>query len=567
MTTGEGERRLLGGRYTLEERIATGGMGEVWRGRDTVLQRVVAIKVLRSEYADDPTFVQRFRAEARNAAALSHPNIATVLDYGEAAEGEAGEHLAYLVMELVDGAPLSARLSADGPMEPQAALSMLRQTAAGLAEAHRHGMVHRDVKPANILVRPDGAVKLTDFGIARSTDSVPLTRTGQVIGTAQYMSPEQAKGEPATPASDVYALGLVGYESLTGHAAFAGTNPVTVALQHVVGEPEPLPADLPGEVRDLIDSALVKDPVHRIPDGGAFLDAVTETLQHEYPPEDAPGRTRPVRSVIVPPAAVRAPGAEAAGRRRALAVLLPLVLLLVAAGAFALVLGGAGGGDDPVADKPAAAADPGILLAAEDHVGREYADVAGELRALGLVVVRVDRVTGEHPAETVLDVGPAGSRLDEGDEVRVTVAVPPGDEVLPETPEQPAGPAEPQGGGPQVVVETESPAATPPEEPATAPGTTPGGTAGTPTDPATTPTDPGTPTPTDPGTTPTDPGATPTDPGATPTDPGTTTPTTPTEPTSPAPTDPEPTTEPPATEPGTSSTAATTAGPTGTAAA
>ncbi|WP_244524413.1 protein kinase domain-containing protein [Trujillonella endophytica] len=550
MSTGEGERRLLGGRYALEERIATGGMGEVWRGRDVVLQRAVAVKVLRSEFADDPTFIQRFRAEARNAASLSHPNIAAVLDYGEASPDEAGEHLAYLVMELVDGAPLSARLSADGPMEPQAALSVLRQTAAGLAEAHRHGVVHRDVKPANILVRADGAVKLTDFGIARSTDSVHLTRTGQVIGTAQYMSPEQAKGEPATPASDVYALGLVGYESLTGHAAFAGDNPVTVALKHVVEDPEPLPADLPHEVRDLIDSALVKDPQDRVPDGGAFLDAVQETLDHGQAPGGTAAYTRPVR-VLAGASALRAPGTQQG--RRALSVLLPLLALLLVAGSLAFVLGGGGGGgggdEDTVAQGPSAAADQGVLLAAADHVGREYEDVAGELGSLGLDVVRVDEVTAEHPAGTVLAVSPVGTRLDEGDEVRVTVAVAPAEEALPEASDAPAGPA-----GQQVVVGTGSPAAGSAEAPSGGPGTTAPGT--------TAPTGPGVPgaTPSDPATTPIDPGSTPSDPGTTPADPGTSAPSgtpsepapsqpTPAEPTAsePAPTEP---TEPPAPEPG-----------------
>src|SRR3712207_1794160 len=143
-------------------------------------------------------------------------------------------------------------------------------------------ILHRDVKPSNILVRPDGSVKLTDFGIACSADSVPLTRTGQVIGTPQYMSPEQAAGEQVSPASDVYALGLVGYESLTGHPAFAGTNPVTVALKQVREDPDPLPAEVPPDVRHLIDAALTKDPQERLPDGNAFLHAIQETV-HRAP--------------------------------------------------------------------------------------------------------------------------------------------------------------------------------------------------------------------------------------------------------------------------------------------
>jgi serine/threonine protein kinase len=209
-------REVLGDRYELQQVIATGGMGQVWRARDTLFDRPVAIKLLRSEFADDPGFAARFRAEATHAANLHHPNIAAVHDYGEDVLETTGEHVAYLVMELVDGKPLNARIAEQGPLGTEAAVSVLRQTAAALAEAHRAGVVHRDVKPGNILLTPDGSVKLTDFGISQSAQSVPLTRTGQVIGTPQYMSPEQAQGEPAVPASDVYALGLVGYEALTG---------------------------------------------------------------------------------------------------------------------------------------------------------------------------------------------------------------------------------------------------------------------------------------------------------------------------------------------------------------
>jgi serine/threonine protein kinase len=222
-------RRVLGERYELDELIATGGMGEVWRGRDTLLGRAVAVKVLRSEYTGDPTFLARFRAEATHAARLSHPNIAAVYDYGEV-RCDDGEHLAYLVMELVDGEPLSTLLREHGPLSPEATLSVLRQTAVALAEAHHVGLVHRDVKPGNILVAPDEQVKITDFGIAWSAGSVPLTRGDQVVGTPQYLSPEMAVGAPPTPACDVYSLGLVGYECLTGQPAFAGDNPVTVAL-------------------------------------------------------------------------------------------------------------------------------------------------------------------------------------------------------------------------------------------------------------------------------------------------------------------------------------------------
>src|SRR5687768_1048221 len=279
-------RRCLGDRYELHQLIAAGGMGQVWRALDIALHRPVAVKVLRSEYTGDPTFLARFRAEAQHAASLSHPNIAAVFDYGEEiAQDGTGETLAYLVMELVEGEPLSTLVAREGPLATEITLSILRQTAFGLGEAHRAGMVHRDVKPGNILVRPDGSVKITDFGIAHSARSVALTKTGQVIGTPQYLSPEQAEGKHATPASDVYALGLIGYECLVGHPAFEGDNAVTIALKQVQQEPEPLPGTLSEGVRDLICRALLKDPAARYADGGAFVEAIEAVLEGRPLPE------------------------------------------------------------------------------------------------------------------------------------------------------------------------------------------------------------------------------------------------------------------------------------------
>src|SRR3712207_6395965 len=185
---------VLHDRYRLVARIATGGMGEVWRAEDTLLGRPVAVKVLKSEYADDQDFLERFRAEARHTASLSHPGIANVYDYGEVEAAPVGGRpaaTAYLVMELVDGEPLSTILAREGRLEPARAMDIIGQTAIALQAAHDAGVIHRDVKPGNLLVRPDGVVKVTDFGIARAADAVPLTQTGTVLGTAYYLSPEQ----------------------------------------------------------------------------------------------------------------------------------------------------------------------------------------------------------------------------------------------------------------------------------------------------------------------------------------------------------------------------------------
>ncbi len=262
-------------RYRLDRRIATGGMGEVWQATDAVLGREVAVKVLKREYADDATFRSRFETEARNAAALHHPNVASVFDFGErpADDGD-GPPQPYLVMELVRGEPLSALLRGGEPMPAETAADLVGQAADGIAAAHALGIVHRDVKPANLLVTPDGTVKITDFGIARAADAVALTQTGQVIGTPQYLSPEQAEGKPATQASDIYSLGVVLYECLAGRRPFDADSSIATALAHVRSEPPPLPDDVPAHLRETVAVALAKDPAARFTSAAAFATAL-----------------------------------------------------------------------------------------------------------------------------------------------------------------------------------------------------------------------------------------------------------------------------------------------------
>ena len=242
-------------RYRLDARIATGGMGEVWRATDVVLGRQVAVKLLKAEYADDPSFRSRFETEARNAAALHHPNVAAIFDFGERTD-EGGSPRPYLVMELVPGEPLSNLLRGGQPMPADTAAHLLAQAADGLAAAHDLGIVHRDIKPANLLSTPDRTVKITDFGIARAADAVALTRTGQVLGTPQYLSPEQAEGRPATFSSDIYSLGVVLYECLAGSRPFTGDSPVAIALAHLRQDPPPLSADVPEPMRRSVETAL-----------------------------------------------------------------------------------------------------------------------------------------------------------------------------------------------------------------------------------------------------------------------------------------------------------------------
>ncbi|QKE85849.1 serine/threonine protein kinase [Arthrobacter sp. NEB 688] len=232
-------------------------MGDVWRADDEVLDRTVAVKVLRPSTESEPVFARRFRDEALYTAALAHPNIATVYDYGEE------DHLAYLVMELVDGEPLSALVRREGALAPDRVRSVVAQAALALGVAHEAGVVHRDVKPANILLTADGTVKLTDFGIARALDGSGHTLTGEVVGTPHYLSPEQALGEAATGASDLYALGIVAHEMLTGRRPFDRNTPVATALAQVHDPPPPLPEHVTGALRTLVEQCLAKRPEER----------------------------------------------------------------------------------------------------------------------------------------------------------------------------------------------------------------------------------------------------------------------------------------------------------------
>jgi serine/threonine protein kinase len=251
------EQLLLNDRYRLLEQLATGGMGEVWRAADQLLARLVAVKILRREFASDDAARSRFQAEARFAASLHHSGIAQVFDYGRQ------DDVIYLVMELVDGEPLSKIISRTGGLDPEATLDLVAQSARALQVAHTAGIIHRDIKPGNLMVTGDGTIKVTDFGIARAAAVSTLTQTGMVMGTAHYVSPEQASGQSITPATDLYSLGVVAFECLTGEPPFDADTPVGIALQHVRELPPELPSHVPGPVRELVHRLLAKDPAER----------------------------------------------------------------------------------------------------------------------------------------------------------------------------------------------------------------------------------------------------------------------------------------------------------------
>jgi serine/threonine-protein kinase len=270
------EGKLYGDRYRLIKRIATGGMGEVWQAQDEVILRQVAIKILKQQYMGDPDFVERFRTEAKHAAMINHDGIANVYDYGE------DDGSAYLVMELVPGESLSSILEREKTLPEQQVISIIAQTALALDAAHREGLVHRDIKPGNLLISPDGQVKITDFGIARVANQVSLTQTGQVMGTVQYLAPEQATGKPASASGDIYSLGIVAYEALAGKRPFKGETQMAIAMAQINETPPPLPEHIDAKLQKLIMDCMAKKPDQR-PSSALALAARAEALLANSP--------------------------------------------------------------------------------------------------------------------------------------------------------------------------------------------------------------------------------------------------------------------------------------------
>jgi serine/threonine-protein kinase len=262
-----GPGTVLAERYRLEERIGGGAMGEVWRGTDLALDRIIAVKVVRQELLDEPGFRDRFLVEARTMARIKHHGVVAVHDY------YSDETRAFLVMEYVEGESLSRRLYRDGRLDPIRTMTLVAQAGDALQAAHDNGVVHRDVKPGNLLVTTTDSVVLTDFGIARSVAATPLTATGVLVGTVSYLAPEQVLGKPATPRSDVYALGVVAYECLSGRRPFDGENPFDVAMRRLREPPPTLAGDIPPAVLAVLDRALAPDPDQRWPSAAEFARA------------------------------------------------------------------------------------------------------------------------------------------------------------------------------------------------------------------------------------------------------------------------------------------------------
>jgi serine/threonine-protein kinase len=424
---------VLGGRYRLVELLGQGGMATIFRATDAQLGREVAVKVLHPQYGTDPDFVARFRQEAQAAASLSHPNIVGVYDFGTDAAGP------YIVMELVDGEDVATLLARNGPLPPRQAARLAAEVAHALAAAHARGIVHRDVKPGNILVSSDGRVKVADFGIARAWADARLTLPGVTLGTVHYLSPEQALGQPATEASDIYSLGVVLYELLAGRRPWEGDTPAAVAMARV-NAPAPLVSavrpGVPPALEAIDRTALSPDPASRYPSAGAMAAALEAFLEASAPrPTAVPtaaaaaGVAAAARPPAPPPGPPQyPPDAYAAGPARALppepeeprgtspwiwvAGVLGLVILVIVGFLVFRLLS---------ADRPATTPGPGTVTL-PSFIDQSFDAATATAQQLGVVleptyVKRNDRAEG-----TIVSQDPtAGNEVQQGSTVRVEV--------------------------------------------------------------------------------------------------------------------------------------------------
>ena len=425
---------VLGGRYRLDQVIGQGGMATIFRATDSQLGREVAVKVLRPEFGSDPQFVERFTREARAAASLSHPNIVQVYDYGTAPAGP------YIVMEQVAGGDLSVALGEHGALPPTAVARTGQQVADALAAAHARGLVHRDIKPGNILLSPDGRVQVADFGIAQAAASSPVTATGITLGSVLYFSPEQARGDTATPASDIYSLGLVIYELLTGQRAFSGDSPAAVAVARLSGGvPSPMSVrqDMPPALDAIVRWCLATDPGARPsaaelsqalarfisdPAGAAAYPAAAGVAALAWPPAAAGNGPPPIQAML--PAGGQANGAAPPDRGPTgpwTWTAAGLGLLVIVASGILLFLLFSGIGDPTPSPSPEPSPTP-ELVRMPNLIGRPEAEAVRLADRRGLLP-ETDYVESDEDVGRVIDQLPdPGIELPIGTSIQITVA-------------------------------------------------------------------------------------------------------------------------------------------------
>ena len=427
--------RLIGGRYRLIAPLGEGGMATIWRALDEQLDREVAIKLLREQYGADAGFAARFRHEARAAGSLAHPNIVPVYDYGTDDEGTQ-----FIVMQLVEGDDLATILRERGALDTDEAVRVALGVASALEAAHRRGLVHRDVKPGNILLTDDGDVKVTDFGIARAVAEASMTVTGTTLGSVHYFSPEQARGDEVTGASDVYALGIVLYEMLTGRRPFEGDSAAGVALKRLSEDPPPPTTfrPVPGGLSAIVMRALQREPRDRFPDAGSFAEALrlwqadpgaaAAGVAAAAPPSEPPVASSGEPTVYIPPRVTmpsdRAPGRAAApGQRPAeeegqpwwiwLVALLAILLLGLIGYLGVQILGNLG---------PSATPSPSTF-ALPNWEGEPIAAVRREADELGLVLTEERESSDDVERNVVISTSPLpGTPVSEGDPVSVVIS-------------------------------------------------------------------------------------------------------------------------------------------------
>ncbi|HAQ23743.1 MAG TPA: Stk1 family PASTA domain-containing Ser/Thr kinase [Acidimicrobiaceae bacterium] len=416
---------VFNGRYELHRQVARGGMADVYLARDLLLDRPVAVKVLFDEFSRDPSFVERFRREAQAAAALSHPNVVNVFDWGE----EQGTY--FIVMEYVEGRSLAEILRTDGPLPADRAAEVVSDIAAALAFAHRNGLVHRDVKPGNVLVTANGHVKVADFGIATALvgGRSDLTQSGSVMGTATYFSPEQAQGRPVDPRSDLYSLGIVLYEMVLGRPPFTGETPVAVAYRHVQDSPLGLRAagaPVAESLEAITLKLLAKNPVNRYPTAEDLRSDLRRYLDGAHDLRAAPGLavsspTSPALPTAAPPADF---GAETRhrrddGLRRTAMFTTVLVGLLVAFGFLVLEFFDTLGVGDEEPPTPAGV----YLIEVPTLIGKSLDEARASLRDARLSVQMDYEANADFPENTVFSQEPdAGTKIEPAETVRLWVS-------------------------------------------------------------------------------------------------------------------------------------------------